>query len=182
MFNRNLKIFSMCFGFLLLACSSIGVFADTTTSSVDTGNLQNTVSTQPTVTVETPSQRVIIYASTTCPHCKKVKDFVATNNVPDVEFRETDTNPTYLEEYKALYDKYKVDEASRGVPVLEDNGGLISGDQPIIDFLTKKFNITPKQVDTTIATSSSDVAFIIIGGLVILGVIGYGVYSTINKN
>jgi glutaredoxin len=182
MFNRNLKLVTFFTG-LLLFFAFTSVHAQETTTKVDSSTVVNSgISISDPVTVESPSEKIIIYATTTCPHCKRVKAFVAANEVPDVEFRNVDVNKTYLDEYNALYAKYNVEEKNRGVPVLENNGGLISGDQPIIDFLTTKYNITPKEEDKTLQTSGSDMAFIAIGGLVLLAVIGYGVYSTIKKS
>jgi glutaredoxin len=150
--------------------------ANTSSNSAETA-----ATTQAPVVLENASIKVIIYTTTTCPHCKNVKAFVSTNNVQNVEFRNVDTDQKFLDEFNALYSKYNTPEANRGVPVLEADGALISGDQPIIAYLTKVFNVTPKPIDTTIQTSSSDWAFIGIGGFVLFAIIGYGVYSVLNK-
>jgi glutaredoxin len=162
----------------------VALAAETTTTIVNPTITADTgvVTTQDTVVTDPAQIKYIIYTTTTCAHCKKVKAFVSSNSVPNIEFRNVDIDATNLEEFKALYTKYNImDESKRGVPVMENNGQLISGDAPIIEFLTNTFGIVPKEADTTLKTSSSDWVFIGFGGLVILLVVGYGAYSVINK-
>lgn len=175
-------IISLVFVFIVGLLSINTLYAQDVTTTSDTAeNISENQIVDAPVVVEQPVQKLIVYSTTTCPHCRNIKNFVSTNNVGNIEFRDVDTNAKYLEEYNALYAKYSVPENQQGVPVTEINSQIVSGDQPIIDYLIQRDNITPKAVESNIETTSSDMIFIILGGLVLFGIIGYGTYSVITK-
>jgi len=61
----------------------------------------------------------IVYSTTECPWCVKVKDFLTQNKV-DFEERNAQTNPTYAQE---LFDK----SGGYAVPVTDIGGTIIIG-------------------------------------------------------
>jgi len=64
-------------------------------------------------------KKVIVYSTTVCPWCVKVKDFLTQNSVP-YEERNAETNPEYVKE---LFEK----SGGYGVPVLDIEGTIIIG-------------------------------------------------------
>ncbi len=62
---------------------------------------------------------VIVYTSTVCPWCVKVKDFLTKHSVV-YEERNAQTNPSYAKE---LFDK----SGGYGVPVTDVDGTIIIG-------------------------------------------------------
>ncbi|MFA6171406.1 MAG: hypothetical protein WC715_03085 [Patescibacteria group bacterium] len=84
---------------------------------------------------------LILYYGSTCPHCKNVEDFIANNKIDEKikiirkEVFENKANNAELGE-KAVDCGLAIDKV--GVPFLWDNGRCFEGDQPIIDYLSKK--------------------------------------------
>lgn len=65
---------------------------------------------------------VIVYSTTHCPWCVKVKDFLKQNNV-QFEERNAETNPQYAQE---LFKK----SGGGAVPVIDIGGTIIIGFNP----------------------------------------------------
>jgi preprotein translocase subunit YajC len=89
------------------------------------------------------TNEVILYWGVTCEHCKKVEDYL--KNTPDIEKKikiirkevfNDKTNVADMEDkaYLCNFDTSK----GIGVPFMYFKGECISGDQPIIDYLTQK--------------------------------------------
>lgn len=122
----------------------------------------------------------IIYVSEGCPHCAKVEAFVEKNNLTDkIEFRDTAQDTAYSDELNQLFDKYGTAEEERGVPTYENNDQIYSGDTPIIEQLITKYSIENPVYGETLGIT--DYIFIGFGGLILISVLGYSVYSSINK-
>jgi glutaredoxin len=128
----------------------------------------------PTFAQDTPP---IIYVREGCPHCAKVKEFVSANDIEtEVQYIETYNN----EENQALMDsefeRLNVPQASRGVPfMVYDQDQYEIGDVPIIEYLANKHEI--EIVEPEYSTAAADYLFLGLGGLFILGILGYGVYT-----
>src|SRR5688572_8328084 len=117
-----------------------------------------------------------------CPHCAKVKAFLDKNNLTStLEIKETFNNEANSKEMESWFTKLHVtDPNQNGVPflILDDKTYLV-GDVPIIEYLAEKHNIT---IDITEYESSpADTIFLAVGGLLLFGVLGYGVYSSLKK-
>ena len=63
--------------------------------------------------------KVIVYTSTVCPWCVKLKDFLKENDV-EFEERNAQENPEYVEELQAK-------SGGLGVPVTDVDGTIIIG-------------------------------------------------------
>jgi len=89
------------------------------------------------------TNEVILYWGVTCSHCKNVEEYL--KNTPDIEKKIkivrkevfNDKNNAADMEDKAYLCKYDTSNGL-GVPFLYYQGECVNGDQPIIDFLTKK--------------------------------------------
>lgn len=87
---------------------------------------------------------VILFYGETCPHCKKVEEWLAKN--PKIKEKsglvekEVYYNQENSKELMAKAKECQSDE-SQGiwVPFLYDGGKCIIGDQPIIDYLSSKY-------------------------------------------
>lgn len=88
------------------------------------------------------TSEVVLYTSETCPHCKNVEAFISKN--PSIEKKLGLIKKEVTEDVankKDLVTKAgicKIDAETIGVPLLYFKGECISGDTPIIEFLSKK--------------------------------------------
>jgi len=124
------------------------------------------------------SEKIIVYVSTGCPHCANVEAFVEYNKLEEsVEFRDTAEDENYDIELTALFDKYDIPANERGVPSAEIDGELFSGDTPIINEFVTKFMVEEPVYSAPLGTS--DYVFIGFGGLLLLFIIGYSIYSSV---
>jgi glutaredoxin len=132
-------------------------------------------------TTAAPSPVLTLYVREGCTHCAAVKAFIAKYNITDkVKTVETLNIPAAEAELNTWYDKFQVATADRGVPFLVIDGkSYLEGDTPIIDYLTKTFNITV--VADTTPTSTTDIVFVVAGGLILFSILGYGIYTMIGK-
>ena len=87
---------------------------------------------------------VILFYGETCPHCKKVEEWLEEN--PEIEKKSGIVKKEVYynqENSRQLGEKAKecqINEAQGiGVPFLYAEGKCIVGDQPIIDFLSQKY-------------------------------------------
>ena len=60
---------------------------------------------------------VVIYTTSTCPHCREAKEYLTRNNIPFIN-REVDTDDEHLVALINIYDSMGVPEQKRGVPLL----------------------------------------------------------------
>ena len=98
------------------------------------------------IITEIPADQIIFYYGETCPHCKIVEEFMKNNSI------ETKINITQKEVYKnqvnaneliKVGDFCKLTKDYIGaVPLLYSDGKCYVGDKDIINFLTKKLNIS----------------------------------------
>jgi len=65
------------------------------------------------------AKKVIVYSTTVCPWCVKVKDFLKQNNI-EFEERNAQENPVYAEELEKKSGGY-------AVPVMDIEGTIIIG-------------------------------------------------------
>ncbi|MCK9368516.1 glutaredoxin family protein [Candidatus Dojkabacteria bacterium] len=128
-----------------------------------------------------PSPVLTLYVREGCTHCATVKAFISKYNITDkVTIVETLNVQTAITELNAWYDKFKLTTTDRGVPFLVvDGSSYYEGDTPIIDYLTKTFSITV--VPDTTPVSTTDTLFVVIGGLILFSILGYGIYTMIGK-
>lgn len=136
--------------------------------------------------------KYVIYVQDGCVHCANVEEFVNKFKLNDIiEYRNIRRSSQADAEMAALFAKYnKTDQA--GTPAMEVDGQLYAGDTPIYDFFRAKFNITEEFVPTgnnnqgtptdKVELSSTDTAFLILGGVIILALTGYGIYSAVRKD
>ncbi len=90
------------------------------------------------------NSQTVLFVGATCPHCKKVEEWLDKN--PQIKNKSGLTiKEVYYDQENASELEKKADECnfnkSRGigVPFLFDRGQCIIGDQPIIDYLSKNY-------------------------------------------
>lgn len=91
--------------------------------------------------VEVPTNDVVFYFGDTCPHCKKVEDFVAQNNVQEkfsFVSKEVYKDVNNARELKLTAQKCGLEEKSVGVPLLWTGEDCLVGDTDIIAFFQEK--------------------------------------------
>jgi glutaredoxin len=122
----------------------------------------------------------VIYVDKTCPHCRDAKEFIADNDIEEhVEYVELYQNEENYNQLVALWDENDVPDEQRGWPFMvvnDDPFEYVVGGEPIIDFLAEEFNIDTSDSNSN-PDSSSNSALLLVGGVVILGVLGYGIYT-----
>jgi len=123
-----------------------------------------------------------IYVREDCPHCANVEAFILENNLQDsVEIIDVMKDEKKALELAEWFDKLSVKDEQRGVPfMVADEEKYFSGDLPIVEYLGNKYGIDIKS-ETEYQVSTSDTVFLVIGGLVVFAVFGYGVYSMFSK-
>ncbi len=94
----------------------------------------------------------VFYYSYTCPHCRKVEAFFRQYDVVNkygVIIKEVSGNPANAKELTDLSTAHGIDINDVSVPVLSFSGQFISGDQPIIDFISAKLGLADAASSTT---------------------------------
>lgn len=90
-------------------------------------------------------EKRILFVGATCPHCKKVEEWLAHNS----QVKEKSglvIKEVYYDKDNAQKMREKAEECQMdtsqglGVPFLFDQGECVIGDQPIIDYLAEKYN------------------------------------------
>lgn len=119
----------------------------------------------------------IYFARAGCPHCAKVNAFLEKHNIASqVDKVETLNNAANIERMDKWFNHYQIPQNQRGVPFLViDDSTYYSGSDNIINYLAQENDIEVEEGEYE--SSASDTVFLAIGGLLILGVLGYGVYS-----
>ena len=88
----------------------------------------------------------ILFYGSTCPHCKKVDEFISQYNITkylkfqQLEVFENEDNANLMTE-KQSQCKDLADSDKGGVPFLYSSQKCIVGDQPVIDFLKQQAGI-----------------------------------------
>jgi len=103
----------------------------------------NTATTATRDVISTPNADIIIFWGATCPHCKKVNDYIIANNIDKVvplQHLEVYNDKANLQLMQQKLDQCKNLSADDkgGVPFLYSSETCIVGDQPIIDYLKGK--------------------------------------------
>lgn len=107
------------------------------------GQVSGATSTGTREIASTPDADIMIFYGTTCPHCKKVNDFIIENNIDQIvklQHLEVYNDKSNLELMKQKLELCKnlSEDDKGGVPFLYSPDTCVVGDQPIIDFLKKK--------------------------------------------
>lgn len=133
---------------------------------------------------EVESSKPTMYIREGCSHCAAVEAFLEENELIDeVNIMETYNNEENQAELDQWFERLSVPTNQMGVPfmVYEDGTKYLGGDTPIISYFSELFDIEITEEDTKLPTSSSDSAILMIGALVMLGVVGYGIYTIFSK-
>jgi glutaredoxin len=101
-------------------------------------NNQSDNSTETTEGENLKKDTYYLFVSNTCPHCKKVEEFIEENKIEEtteiIKYEMSDpNNQKYFLEAGEL-----CNQQLTGVPVLYKNNKCLVGDQPIIDELSKE--------------------------------------------
>lgn len=140
------------------------------------------------------AEKLNIYVQDGCSHCAVVEAFITRNNLNDkVTLQNIRTSSTAETGINDLFAKYN-QAGQGGTPAAEADGQLLAGDRPIIDWLKMTYNVveddsvtyassntTATKTDTQPLTGS-DIAFLGIGGVVLVLIVGYGIFSAVKKN
>jgi glutaredoxin len=106
------------------------------------GNLRSGQS----VSTSAKTDEVILYVGEGCPHCKNVEDFLTSHSeigkTLKIEQKEVYENQSNAQELTDKAQSCKLETRNGvAVPFLYFKGECITGDQPIIDYLTKKTKV-----------------------------------------
>lgn len=149
-------------------------------------------------TEESPDQdnaevNYIMFVHEDCPHCQLVEAFAEQNDLDHhityVELKNNDANMDLLEE------KWEVLEIEGGIgwPMMivdEDSKLYEIGDTPIISYLAEQFDVdydgdtelsgsgSPSSTGTD--TSGGDTLFFVVGAVIVLGIVAYGISSVVS--
>lgn len=102
-----------------------------------------TVDTKETIeVVAEKDDSVLIFYSSSCPHCEVVEKYLASNrstikaNVKSLKIDNPKTDKSNIELALAKIKECKLKD-NWGVPLMYHNGDCLMGDQPIIDYLNQ---------------------------------------------
>jgi glutaredoxin len=95
--------------------------------------------------VSTPEADIIIFYGSTCPHCKKVNEYIIANNIDKIvklQHLEVYNNQSNLDLMKQKLEQCKnlSEDDKGGVPFMYSSTKCLVGDQPIIDYLKELAN------------------------------------------
>jgi len=96
--------------------------------------------------ISTSDADIMIFYGSTCPHCKKVNEFIIANDIDKVvplqhlEVYSNKTNASLMTE-KLNACKDLSDDDKGGVPFMYAKDKCLVGDQPIIEYLKEKAGI-----------------------------------------
>jgi len=138
---------------VVLIIIGIGVYFATKKTNSNSNNSNGSASTNGNTNsttagreiVSTPDADIIIFYGETCPHCKKVDEYITANNIDKVvqlQHLEVYNNKSNLELMKQKLEQCKdlSEDDKGGVPFMYSSEKCLVGDQPIIDFLKEKAN------------------------------------------
>lgn len=143
---KNTKLWTL----VILIIFLFGSFGAYFISSLTSGNTDlqlesKEIEITPTSQEAIDEKSILIFYSSTCPHCDAVKKYLADNKdglTVNIKTLKID-DPTNDKDNLALA-LQKVQECnlgeSWGVPLMFDNGECLMGDQPIIDYLNQKLS------------------------------------------
>lgn len=103
-------------------------------------------STETREVISTPNADIIIFYGATCPHCKKVNDYIIANNIDKIvklQHLEVYNDKANLDLMKQKLDQCKDLSADDkgGVPFMYSSTKCLVGDQPIDDYLGQQAGI-----------------------------------------
>jgi glutaredoxin len=126
-------------------------------------------------------EKPILFVREGCPHCAKVDAFMEEHDLTDqVERVETYNNEENIAQMEEWFDHFAIAESQRGVPfMVVDDETYYAGDTPIIQYMADQNDIEVKPEEYQ--SSTSDTAILLLGGLFLAGVLGYGIYSMFRK-
>ncbi|MBN1618006.1 hypothetical protein JW887_01525 [Candidatus Dojkabacteria bacterium] len=121
-------------------------------------------------------KKYILYVQEGCPHCAKVKGFIETNGLEgDFDIRNTTLDSTANDKFLQYTSDNEVAMDEIGVPFLViSKDEWISGDQPVIDYLSSEYDIKEK------FTPDGNFALLLVGSLFIITILGYGIFNMTN--
>jgi cytochrome c biogenesis protein CcdA/glutaredoxin len=104
--------------------------------------LSGTVSADP---LASQSEEIMdIYVRIGCPHCANVEEHIEDNDyldVFDIRLKEISTNQTYAEEFLNAGEKFGIEPAKLGVPLMVIGDKYFMGDVDIIEYLDKRYEL-----------------------------------------
>lgn len=156
---------------------------------------EETVKTEESTHGGLPEQTFLMYVHEDCRHCKQVEAFVEQNQIEDqVEYVQLKNNETNMEALQDEWERFNVPVSDQGWPFMvytneEGEETYSIGSSPIISVLSQYNDIpyddtVPPADDTSTGTDSSssgDSVFLILGGVILAFIVGYGVFSALGK-
>lgn len=147
--GKEMKIFFVVVIFIIVA--GVGIyFAKNKTSnqSNNSGSTSEDVKGATTISQVPPPAEpketdIILFYGSTCPHCKKVGDFISQNQITKyLKFQNLEVYNNQ-DNLKLMMDKQSAcknlsDNDKGGVPFLYSGEKCVIGDAPVIDFLKEK--------------------------------------------
>jgi len=86
-----------------------------------------------------PKTEIILFYSIECPHCEKVRNFIATNNIHNVTEKEISQNSSNLMQLIKIQKRCGIPVKSYvEIPLLWTGTKCVTGDQDIIKFFKQK--------------------------------------------
>ena len=130
---------------LLFLVGSYGTYLFIGSSPIDSASVEIKDNTSTTVTTleNIKDESVLIFYSSSCPHCEVVAEYLKTNGSSlkvDVRKLKVDDPKTDKANIEIALNKIKECNLKDnwGVPLLYHKGACIMGDQPIIDYLNQQ--------------------------------------------
>jgi len=138
--------------------------------------------------------KMTLFVSEGCPHCIKVREFIAEHNMEDnIVVLNIHTDDGAAEKYTDFVAEHEIPLSEQGTPTLiYDGDRWVVGDTPIIDFLAERYDVqegnNTSNDSANDASDGDDLGFTIgdylifgIGLIVVSSVVGYGIVNLVNE-
>ncbi|MBN1373850.1 hypothetical protein JW962_00750 [Candidatus Dojkabacteria bacterium] len=113
-----------------------------------------------------------IFHSESCPHCKKVVQFVENQNLTDkvvlkeLPASQAETDQTLWDNQTQFIEIIQELGLDGGIPLIVKDGSYVSGDTPIINYLTSEFSLSEE-----VTAEPKGISPLLIGILSLVGII-----------
>lgn len=123
--------------------------------------------------------QLVLFVEEGCPYCEKAKTFVDENGITDINFLDIREDTQNADFYNTVCDNAGISLYDRGVPMLYDNGEVITSADKIITYIGEKYEVEVS--DDPLATNgnhSNRMVFIILG----FGLLASLLFLVLNRN
>jgi len=122
--------------------------------------------------------QLVLFVEEGCPYCDKTKTFIDENSITDIEYIDIREDSQNADFYNTVCDNAGISLYDRGVPMLYDNGEVITSADKIIQYIADKYEIEVSDDPLENDNGSNRIVLIILG----FGFLASMLFLVLNKN